>query len=392
LSQAAYSHLARTAVQQTTRRVKEMHGAIAGTSFGILRRVPLLSRPARLVEIVHDAIAAGVYATIHHGSGGVLSATALIEQRYGLPEQPPGRLASGVRGALNGVFGDHLAASKNPLASTMAIHVDGAPLALNAESLRRVFPAPGKRLCLFIHGLACDEICWQPGSKTSDSAGSFGDQLHAEFACMPLYLCYNSGLAISENGAQLAALLEDLLSAWPQADSELLIVGHSMGGLVALDACEQAMAGGRQWPRSTRMLICLGSPHLGSPLERLGQLANVALNALAITRPLGRIAEARSQGIKDLREGPGRQQLPAAAQAIALRFLGASLSEDADHPLGRFIGDGLVPLSSALAHQIGGDVQTATLGKLGHMKLVSDPRVYRQISQWVAEAYRESRS
>jgi pimeloyl-ACP methyl ester carboxylesterase/DNA-binding CsgD family transcriptional regulator len=282
-----------------------------------------LSRPARLVEIVHDAIAAGVYATIHHG---------------------------------------------------------------------RVFPAPGKRLCLFIHGLACDEICWQPGSKTSDSAGSFGDQLHAEFACMPLYLCYNSGLAISENGAQLAALLEDLLSAWPQADSELLIVGHSMGGLVALDACEQAMAGGRQWPRSTRMLICLGSPHLGSPLERLGQLANVALNALAITRPLGRIAEARSQGIKDLREGPGRQQLPAAAQAIALRFLGASLSEDADHPLGRFIGDGLVPLSSALAHQIGGDVQTATLGKLGHMKLVSDPRVYRQISQWVAEAYRESRS
>jgi pimeloyl-ACP methyl ester carboxylesterase len=392
LNQAAYSHLARTAVQQTARRVKEMHSVIAGTSFGILRRVPLLSGPAGLVETVHDAIAAGVYAAIHHGSGGVLTATAVIEQRHSLPDKPPGRLASGVRGALNGVFGDHLADSKNPLATRMAIHIDGASLALDAESLRRAFPAPGKRICLFIHGLACDEFCWQPGRKASDSAGSFGDQLHAEFACTPLYLRYNSGLAISENGALLAALLEELLSAWPQADGELVIVGHSMGGLVALEACEQATAGARQWPRSTRMLICLGSPHLGSPLERLGQLANSALNASAITRPLGKIADARSQGIKDLREGPGRQRNSVASLAIAFRFLGASLSADAAHPLGRFIGDGLVPLSSALAHPIDGDVQTATLGQLGHMKLVSDPRVYRQIREWVADAYRESRS
>ena len=80
--------------------------------------------------------------------------------------------------------------------------------------------------------------------------------------------------------------------------------------------------------RPARLLICLGSPSLGSPLERLGHLANAALNLSPVTRPLG----------------------------------------------------------SAIAHEIEGDVQSARLGKLGRLRLLNDRRVH-QIREWVAGAY-----
>ncbi|WP_374680754.1 esterase/lipase family protein [Accumulibacter sp.] len=383
-----YSHAAKTVVQETTLRVQEMHGAIAGTCFDILRRVPLLSGPARLVQGAHDTIAAGVYGAIRHGGGGLLAAAAIVEkQATGFsPGKPPGRLASGLRGALNGAFGDYLAASNNLLAIRMAICADGgtAP-ALDAASLHAAFPDAGKRLCVFIHGLGCDEHSWE-SDDADDAAGAihFGRQLHADFACSALYLRYNSGLPIAANGAQLAGLLEDLLAAWPQPDCDLLIIGHSMGGLLALAACEHAAEQAMNWPQATRMLICLGSPILGSPVERLGQLTNAALNLSKMTAPLGTIAATRSQGIKDLRHGPGAPRKAAAHAHIAFRFLGASLSEDGRHPFARFVGDGLVTPGSATAHAIDGDVLSTSLSKLGHMRLLNDARVYRQIKEWVS--------
>lgn len=382
-----YSDAAKTAVQETTLRVQEMHRAIAARSFDTLQKIPLISGPAQFVQSAHDFIAAGVYAAIRHAAGGLLTVAAQVEKHSAgeAPGEPPGRLASGLRSALNGAFGDHLAASNNRLAIDMAIHANGAPIRLATNTLRSAFPQTGKRLCVFLHGLSCDEHCWAPGAKAAATAMDFGRQLQAEFDFTPLYVRYNSGLPIAENGAQLAALLEDLLAAWPQPDPELLLIGHSMGGLVALDACRQA-AEEMHWPQSTCMLICLGSPHLGSPVERLGHLANSALKLSTITAPLGKIAAARSQGIKDLRHGPGAPQTHAAHGHIAFRFLGASLAGDIEHPFGDILGDGLVTLGSATTHEIEGDVRSARLGNIGHMGLPTDRRVYRQIRDWLVAA------
>lgn len=383
---AGYSDATKTVVQETTLRIKEMHGVIADKSFNILQKIPLISGPATLVQSAHDAITAGVYAAIHHGTGGLLGAAALLEKHttgYSAGE-PPGRLASGLRSALNGAFGDHLAASNNLLAINMAIHVDGAPVALDADALQKAFPQAGKRLCVFIHGLSCDEHCWEADAAAAKSEVNFGQQLYTEFGYMPLYLRYNTGLPITDNGAQLAGLLEELLEAWPQPDVELLIIGHSMGGLIALGACEQAAAEDMAWPQAMSMLICLGSPNLGSPVERLGHLATSMLHLSKTTAPLGKVAAARSQGIKDLRHGPGAPRKAAAHHHVAFRFLGGSLAEDLDHPFGEFFGDGLVTLGSATTHEIEGDVQSAKLGNIGHMALTNDVRVFRQVREWVA--------
>ena len=267
-----YSDAAKTVVQQTTLRVQEMHRAIADQSFDVLTKVPLISGPARFIQKAHDAISSGVYAAIHHGSGGLLGAASLLEKSSTgfTDEKPPGRLASGLRSALNGAFGDHLAASNNRLAIAMALHLDGVPVALEAAALRSAFPLAGKRICLFIHGLSCDEHCWLPGKSKSESECDFGLQLHSEFGYTPLYLRYNTGLPIADNGAQLASFLDELVHAWPEPDCELVIIGHSMGGLIALAACQQATSAAFDWPRSTRMLICLGSPHLGCLLNASG--------------------------------------------------------------------------------------------------------------------------
>jgi pimeloyl-ACP methyl ester carboxylesterase len=380
-----YSDAAKTVVQQTTLRVQEMHRAIAAQSFDVLTRIPLISGPSQVIQKAHDAISTGVYAAIHHGAGGVLGAASLLEQNHSdfVDEKPPGRLASGVRSALNGAFGDHFAASNNRLAINMALHQDGAPIALEAAALRSTYPLAGKKICLFIHGLSFDEHCWIPGKAEAESACEFGPQLQNEFGYTPLYLRYNTGLPIADNGANLTAFLDELIAAWPVRDGELLIIGHSMGGLISLAACQQATSAASEWLRSTRMLICLGSPHLGSPVERLGHLAHGILNQSKITAPLGKIAGARSQGIKDLRYGPGAPVASVMPDALAYRFLGGSLAGDAEHPFSEFFGDGLVTPTSATSHDMTGDVQSAKIGGIGHMELLTDQRVFRQIREWL---------
>ena len=131
-----YSDAARVAVQETTARVQEMHEAIAATTFDTLDKNTSIAVPAAWVRQAHDLIAGGIYAAVHHGSGGVLSAGAMLEKQIPDSDTPPGRLASGVRSALNAAFGDHLAQMGNVLAIDMGLYRDDAPLAIDTTSLR----------------------------------------------------------------------------------------------------------------------------------------------------------------------------------------------------------------------------------------------------------------
>ena len=377
---AGYSDAAKTVLQEGASRVEEMHQAIAAQSFNVLKGIPGVAGAAYLVQQMHDVIAGGVYAAIRQGGGSLLDLAGTVERQALAGERvpdAPGRLACSVRSALNAAFGDHLASTNSVMAITMAIYRDGMPVAVEREALAIAYPAMGDRLCLFLHGLGYDEHCW---------AGDHGEidiprRLAADGGYTPLTLRYNTGLPIVENGAQLAVLLEGLINVWPHTLSELVVIGHSMGGLVARSACVEAAAIGCQWPGKVRMVICLGSPNLGAPLERFGESVTTALGLSAITEPLARVAAQRSQGIKDLRHG-GDQKAEAPSH-IAWRFIGGSLAEDPADPLGEIIGDGLVTLGSATAHGLAGDAQSARLGGVGHMGLLGDRRVYGQICKWL---------
>jgi triacylglycerol esterase/lipase EstA (alpha/beta hydrolase family) len=390
---SGYCSALKTGFQETTRRVQEMHRAIADLSFQASRWIPGMAGPVRLAQSAHDAIADGIYAAIRQSGGGLLAAAALLEQhaaaRAPAEAAPPSRLATGLRSALNAAVGDHLASNANPLAITMGFYAAGHRIPLTADGLRAQFPDPGDRLGVFIHGLGCDEHSWQPSAEIAEDPSShpYGARLQADLGYTPLYLRYNTGLPIADNGRQLERLLSDLLAVWPRPVRELVLIGHSMGGLVARGACDEAAAENLPWLKPTRMVICLGSPHRGSPLAKLGHLTTAALHLSKVTAPLGKIAAARSAGVRDLRHGlraqEERTQAAAVASGVAYRFISANLTEDPDHPLGHILGDGLVTLHSATVPELSDDVDSVRLGGLGHMALLNEPRVYERIRQWL---------
>jgi pimeloyl-ACP methyl ester carboxylesterase len=87
---------------------------------------------------------------------------------------------------------------------------------------------------VFVHGLCETDEAWKLGAGRHVP---YGHRMEIELGYTPVYLRYNTGLHISENGRALAGLLEDLVAAWPVPAHEVALIGHSMGGLVGRSAC-----------------------------------------------------------------------------------------------------------------------------------------------------------
>lgn len=313
----------------------------------------------------------------------------------------PSPMREAVVAAVNGVLGDHLAASGNPLAIAMAWRHGGTPLVMNREALARAIPAAGSRILVALHGLCMHSGQWR--RKGHDHAAA----LAAEAGFTPIYLDYNSGRHISTNGRELASQLETLVQNWPRTVEELVILGHSMGGLLARSAVHYGVQAGHRWPALLRRLFFLGTPHHGAPLERGGNGIDVVLGVSPYTVALARLGKIRSAGITDLRHGslldadwqhrdrfaPGAEDhapVPLPAE-VACYAVAASLAR-ANSPLrDRFVGDGLVPLPSALGRHRRPNrrldfpvTRQAVFYGLNHLDLLDHPAVYAQLQHWFA--------
>ncbi len=395
VSAPGYAPALNAGFQATTSWVQEMHQAIAGKTFDSLGLVPGLSVPTRIVQSVHDAITQGVYAAVRHGGSAALAIADGAERLTNDPQRVPGKKERVLRGALNGAVGDALAASNSALALQMGLHDRNGALLHTGTALVALRP----RVCVFLHGLACDEQSWRlrtdawaaspwadalPAGEAIDYGALLEHELGVGSRISALWLRYNSGLAIDHNAQRLAELLDRVAQAAPQVD-EWLLIGHSMGGLVARRAQALAAEQGLAWARKVPMIICLGSPHQGAPLAKFGQLATAALAVSDVTRPLARITNARSRGIKDLQRG--LKGATAGADSPALRLVFATLGDEAGGGMGAWVGsllgDGLVRAGSAADDGLTGDVQRVELTGLGHMSLLNHPRVYAVIREWL---------
>ena len=296
--------------------------------------------------------------------------------------------------ALNGVMGDRLEADGNPLCTEMQWCQHGRPL-----DLRR---ATGSRLLVLVHGLCLNDLQWQ---RKGHDHGAF---LAEALGYTPVYLRYNTGLHVSANGERLNAMLAALVRDWPTPLTEVSVLAHSMGGLVARSACAQAGADSL-WRPLLRHLVFLGTPHHGAPLERAGHVVDVLLGQSVYARPFARLARLRSAGITDLRFGhvqasdwEGRDRfhrstdrrapLPLPAD-VACHAVAGTLAAQRSPLAERLVGDGLVPLRSALGQHDAPERtlafarrDQAVLHRLGHLDLLSDPRVARQLLAWLQPA------
>lgn len=333
-------------------------------------------RPSGITGLVYRSIRG-----VTRASGGALDLLlrpleALL--RGGEQEDPAASdERQAVVAALNGVIGDHLAATGNPLAVPMTLQPHG----------------PAKpRLLLLIHGLCMHPGQWarggpDPGIRLAQASGSTLVHLH-----------YNTGRHVGTNGRELAQQLEALAAGWPVPLEQIAIVGHSMGGLVARSACHYAAAQGHRWPALLKKMVFLGTPHHGSPLERGGHIVDVVLGASPYTAALARIGGQRSAGITDLRHGslleedagdapPAHVPLP---QGVACFAVAGLLATQGKGWKGKLLGDGLVSVESALGRHPDaartlafGEGRQWTAQGVGHLGLLNELQVVDRVAQWL---------
>jgi pimeloyl-ACP methyl ester carboxylesterase len=358
--------------------IKAFHHATAERAF---KAVGPAGRP---VQLVHDAISGAVYGGLGHAVrlGGSAVETAIGRRQAQLLSDTPRGAA--MLAIVNGLIGDTLEAEQSPLQQPMAIRMGGVPVGVEA------FPQATPRVAVFLHGLMETEFSW-------GRAPNYGSRLAEEAGWTPVFVRYNTGLRISQNGHCLADLLDDAVGAWPVQVREIALIGHSMGGLVARSATHQAASAGFGWVERVSHVVSLGTPHRGAPLEEIVHVGSAALDLLPETRPVSRFLRRRSGGIRDLRRGSlvdddWKDRDPDALRATACKeipllegakhcFVSASVTRSPRNPLGRLIGDMLVLSSSAAPWR---EEQAFHLGGVSHFALLNHPEVYARLREWLA--------
>jgi len=391
----AFGELAGAAAAGIAGHVREVHE-------GISQRVFKLVPGAGMVRTIHDGVSSGAHSASRALTGAIVNSGAgALGSR--LPEGGPidrslaGRLAVG---ALNGMFGDALHRDGSVLTLNMSLRRGGADVAIDGPSLAAAFPDATPRLAVFLHGLCETDDAWKLGAARHTP---YGARLQLEHGYTPLYIRYNSGLHVSENGRALAQLMHDLVSSWPVGIGEIALIGHSMGGLVGRSACYYDADAA--WTDRVRHVFMLGTPHRGAPLERAANRLGSALLRLPETRGFATPLKVRSAGIKDLFHGYLTDEdwfgsdpdvyLRNAAREIPFLpsanhyFVCATLSREADAPLGRMVGDLLVLRASAWGQGRGERLRFPVdhyrhVGGANHFDLLNHPAIYEQIQGWLA--------
>lgn len=307
-----------------------------------------------------------------------------------------------VAAALNGVCGDHLEASNNPLAITMHFrNSQGEKVLPGSESLGAVIPDASPRIVVLVHGLCLSHEYWKGHNE-----GNLGTELQRAHGFTPLYLNYNTGRHISCNGKELSKQLQSLVEAWPVEVEELTLVGHSMGGLVIRSACWYGTELGLPWTCLLKNALYLGSPHHGAALAKAGNLLTFVMKKFRYASPFA-LGEHTSAGIKDLRHGnlldddwEGIDQddfHPDYRKPVPLRegtrhyFIAATIGNNVSDFKSMIVGDLLVRLDSAKG-QHSDDLKKLSIRpedcrvfeKLNHLDLLDNKVVHDQILEWLA--------
>jgi len=381
--------------------LREASGGIGSINRAVAGRVFRAVGPgAALVRPVHEAVTRSVFAGLGLGARAIGMAAAAAVASRDAPALSTTPRGSALIAAVTGLRGDALEAEGSPLSQPMAVRVDGEPVGLDSDSLREAFPDAGPRLAVFVHGLMTTEFSWALfGPET------YGERLARELGCTPVYVRYNTGRHISENGRSLSELMEELVAAWPVDAEQIALVGHSMGGLVARSACCHAAEEGADWAGRITHSVSLGTPHMGAPLEQAVHVLSAGLARLPETRPFANFLRRRSSGIRDLRQGslvdedwrdsdPDALRGAACAEIPLLEgvthcFVSAAVTRSTRHPLGRLLGDTLVLVPSASGRSRTRripfeDEYGMHLGGASHFALLYHPAVYEKLRDWLS--------
>jgi pimeloyl-ACP methyl ester carboxylesterase len=279
---------------------------------------------------------------------------------------------------LNGTIGDYLVRTGNGLATEMSFVSNNVKIAATREGFASAYPDAKSKIVILVHGLMCTETAFDlPGG------GDYGSLLARDLGVTPLYVRYNSGLPIADNGACFSGLLDDLVENWPVKLEDILLLGYSMGGLVVRSACHVAAQKKSKWLTLVRRAIYVGTPHRGAPLERGGRVVSKILTAIPdpYTKLLAEIADLRSEGLQDLGDAELRHEDRARRKKTfeltdvehpvpmlkSMRHYLVAGALSTEPWLQKIFGDSIVPLSSAT----NGSIAKGAVLPPDHVKIVA---------------------
>ncbi|MGH8061405.1 MAG: esterase/lipase family protein [Pseudoxanthomonas sp.] len=386
------NHLAIDGVTGITDLVEAMHAAITHLPSAIGRPAPTTT--TGITGFVYRSVR-GVTRLVGSGIDASLSKLAPVLGSGSLSPQREAVLA-----AANGVLGDHLEASGNPLAIRMELRRDGQALPLTRKPLAVRLPEASGKLLVLVHGLCMNDLQWKYAGH------DHGEALAQALGYTPVYLHYNSGRHISTNGHDFSGSLEKLVKAWPMPVEEITLLCHSMGGLVARSALDDAFGKELAWSKLPIRIIFLGTPHHGAPLERAGSWADLLIGISPYSAPFVRLGKIRSAGIQDLRHGnvrdsdwqdhdgdgraDGRTPLPLPKQVSAYAIAVTTQEQREDGDDSGLRGDGLVPIASALGEHTDSafDLRIPKARRwvgygINHLELLGSDEVYARIERWL---------
>jgi pimeloyl-ACP methyl ester carboxylesterase len=187
---------------------------------------------------------------------------------------------------------------------------------------------------------------------------------------------------------------------------ELIIIGHSMGGLVSRSALYYGQKQQNSWTKHLKKIIFLGTPHHGAPMEQVGNYVDVVLEAVPYSKPFARLGKIRSAGVTDLRygnlldedwqnydrfkmHGDQRQTISLPKQVECYAIAGV-IGKAIKSGTRQLLGDNMVGIKSALGQHKDPTknlnfkkANTWIAYENNHMDLLSNPKVYNKIKTWM---------
>lgn len=279
---------------------------------------------------------------------------------------------------LNGFIGDKLAVKKDSWTIRMAFRVNGEDVEVKDLDKKHI----GKNAIVFVHGLMADEKIWKHFLKIEKDLSVF-------------YVRYNTGLHISENGRELARLLEELQTR--MKIKKLFLAGHSMGGLVIRSACYYGQKEKYNWVDHVRSVFLIAVPNAGAALEKISHFTSGILSRFARWHfgLIGNILEQRSNGIKDLRlgfmidedwknpVGGARLSVPPLPKADYHILIG-HLSGNEKSLIAQYFGDGLVTHKSAVGVTLFKVSNIHVFPRTGHNSILASPKLFKYVKKGVS--------
>ena len=301
---------------------------------------------------------------------------------------------------LNGVVGDYLVETENPLAIKMQFRYQSKVLQIDKKSVQESYPNCTGKILLIIHGSCMNDIQWT--RKNHNHAEILSEELQKT----PIYLNYNSGKHISTNGKDLNENLEKLIENWPVPVEEIVIIAHSMGGLVTRSAIYYAEQNQNNWIPHLKKVAFLGTPHHGSPVERIGNYLDLVLASVPYLKPFASLGKIRSAGVTDLRygnlidedwqhfdrfklKGDQRKHIPLSTE-IEFYSIAAVIGKENSKSKTKILGDTLVDVKSAFGQHKNTDKNllfknehTFIAFENNHLDVLSNPKITEKLKGWL---------